>query len=94
MKFALYMQDGKTPLMYACLKGNDRIVQLLIEYGANPEAMDSVCNVSSIIIHNIYMGRQRVALWRSDWHLFELLQCLILCCRHFTMHDGLQYDHP
>ena len=44
------MQDGKTSLMYACLKGNDRIVQLLIECGANPEAMDNVCLVSSIYI--------------------------------------------
>ena len=40
--FTLCLQEGKTPLMYACLKGNERIVRLLIERGADPQDVDKV----------------------------------------------------
>ena len=37
-----YLQDAQTPLMYACLKGQDAIVKLMIAHGADPQAMDKV----------------------------------------------------
>ena len=36
------VQDGRTPLMYACLRGKERIVQLLVRHGADVLAMDRV----------------------------------------------------
>ena len=38
----LCLQKGRTPLIYACLKGNERIVRLLIEKGANPQDVENV----------------------------------------------------
>jgi ankyrin repeat protein len=33
-------EAGRTPLMHACLKGKETVVQLLIDKGADPQVMD------------------------------------------------------
>ena len=33
--------NGKTALMYACVKGNSKIVDLLLQYGANMDVKDN-----------------------------------------------------
>ena len=36
------MQDGRTPLMLACIRGKEKIVGMLIERGADVQAVDAV----------------------------------------------------
>ena len=44
------MQDGRTPLMYACLRGKEKIVRLLIEHGADVLAMDMVTDLQYMLL--------------------------------------------
>ena len=41
----VHFSQGRTPLMYACVKGQEKIVRMLIECGADPEVLDQVCMV-------------------------------------------------
>ena len=43
--------------MYACVKGQEKIVQMLIECGADPEVLDQVCIVycNFCLLQMIYM---------------------------------------
>ena len=43
--------------MYACIKGQDRIVRILIDHGADPEVLDKVRIVYSncCLLQMIYM---------------------------------------
>lgn len=40
--FTLCLQEARTPLMYACLRGNEHVVRLLLERGADPQDVDKV----------------------------------------------------
>ena len=44
--------------MYACVKGQDRIVRMLIDHGADPEVLDKVRIVYSnfCLLQMIYMN--------------------------------------
>ena len=41
--------------MYACVKGQDRIVRMLIDHGADPEVLDKVHCLLQLIYMNMYM---------------------------------------
>ena len=45
------MQDGRTPLMHACLKGKEKIVRLLIDHSADVLAMDKVTDLQYMLLH-------------------------------------------
>ena len=44
------MQDGRTPLMHACLRGKEKIVTLLIEHGADVLAIDKVTDLQYMLL--------------------------------------------
>ena len=44
--------DGKTALMYACIKGNSKIVDLLLEYGANMDLTDNNGKTAFMLAHS------------------------------------------
>ena len=39
--------------MYACVKSQDRIVQMLIEHGADPEVLDKVHSLLQLIYMHV-----------------------------------------
>ena len=41
------LQDGRTPLHYACHGGHGEVVSTLVKAGANIEAVDGVCLAST-----------------------------------------------
>ena len=41
--------------MYACIKGQDRIVRILIDHGADPEVLDKVIYCNCCLLQLIYM---------------------------------------
>ena len=45
------LSQGRTPLMYACLKGQEKIVQILIDHGADPEVLDQVHSLLQLILY-------------------------------------------
>ena len=50
--------------MYACLRGQERVVQLLIDKGADPQVMDKVANhlvpqFSVVLMHMILLFSER-----------------------------------
>ena len=42
--FLNYIQDGVTPLHFACENGHDEVVKILLQGGADPNIQDKVNN--------------------------------------------------
>ena len=40
--------------MYACVKGQERIVQMLLDHGADPEVLDQVHILYYNCMHDVY----------------------------------------
>ena len=52
-------QDGRTPLMLACIKGKEKMVNLLIDHGADVQAMDKVTITYEQAINLFYSSYPR-----------------------------------
>jgi len=49
-------KSGQTPLMVACLKGFDSLIELLVKAGTDVNAVDEKCNSAiSLMIQKIYL---------------------------------------
>ena len=61
-------QDGETPIHIACSHGHLKLVEMLLECGANIEGKDQDVSVSSLLSSSLF----------SCWHVFTNASMLLL----------------
>ena len=73
----LYLQDGDTPLHWACRSGSEKIVEMLVMGGADVEMKSRVRQRLTIRLGSSCRGSRRMELGGVLW----LISVVTRCCQ-------------
>jgi ankyrin repeat protein len=90
-------EDARTPLMHACRKGQDTLVQLLIDKGADPQVMDKRGDAclhfpetlrNRTILECILKEYQRLGVSVDVESLYSECSPLSIACKHLAVNSA------
>ena len=76
-------QHGFTPLIYAAVNGHLRVMEYLLEKGADMEAKDKVSDVISLTRSHTYVTHDYMCVNVSEW-----MDSIDVCCSVCSSTNG------